>query len=85
MPNKRAEGQRPVLIPMKEEFVKIIDKYSESEGLSRSQLLRDAVYEKLESLGARVPKDVRYAPGRRGKGGKRKPGSAQPAKPSSTE
>jgi hypothetical protein len=72
MPNQRAPGQKLVTVPMKEEFIAAIDSYVLDQGTTKAALIRDAVYEKITRMGLPVPKNVSYAPGRTGKGGKKK-------------
>jgi hypothetical protein len=49
---------------MREEFIDAIDDCAESSGITKSALIRDAVYDKLANMGLRVPKSVTYPPGR---------------------
>ncbi len=72
MPNKRAPGQKLVPIWMNEDFKAAIDACAENTGVSTAWLIRDAVYEKLKLMGHPIPKQITYAPARRGKGGKKK-------------
>ena len=73
MPNKRAKGQKGVLVMMKEGFLSEIDSTLEASGYSdRSTFIRDAVYEKLRSLGVDVPPSSKTSPSRVGVGGRPK-------------
>lgn len=65
VPGQRAKGQKLVPIPMSEEFIADIDRASRAEGYDdRSKFIRQAVREKLESLGYDVPIERTMAPGR---------------------
>jgi hypothetical protein len=73
MPNQRAPGQKQVLTMMKEEFLAEIDSATAKLGYSdRSALIRDAVYEKMERCGVKVPAQFKTAPPRTGKGGRKR-------------
>jgi len=72
MSNQRAPGQKLIAVPMKDEFIDVIDEYVLNEGTSKSAFIREAVYEKLTRMGKPVPKNITYPPGRTGKGGKKK-------------
>jgi hypothetical protein len=70
MPNQRAAGQKLLTVPCDEAFIKFIDENLDRTGYSnRSQFVRDAIAEKLESLGIQVPGGASNAPSRIGKGG----------------
>ena len=61
--NRRAPGQRLIPIPMSEEFVREINAALAPAGYSdRSKFVRDAVYEKLQRLGYRMPREISVAP-----------------------
>jgi metal-responsive CopG/Arc/MetJ family transcriptional regulator len=65
MPNKRAPGQTPILIPMKDQFKDAIDRAYRAEGIDdRSKFIRIAVREKLQAMGKEVPIEWTLAPGR---------------------
>ena len=67
----RADGQKAVIVMMKDEFLDRIDKAMESMGYSdRSTLIRDAVFELLKQHGVEVKLEEKTAPGRKGKGGR---------------
>ena len=71
MPAKRAPGQKPIIVMMKEEFVAEIDGNLGKLGYGdRASLIRDAVIEKMIKLGIDVPKEFSTAPSRVGKGGR---------------
>lgn len=55
----------------REEFLAELDACLDELGYSdRSQFIRDAVFESLERLGIQVPKTLKAAPSRKGKGGR---------------
>jgi hypothetical protein len=70
MPGQRAPGQKLVPVPMSSAFIEFIDaalprlRYSD-----RAKFIRDAVYEKLQRMGLKIPAEVSVAPSRAGKGG----------------
>jgi hypothetical protein len=71
MPAKRAPGQKPVIVMMKEEFIAEIDGNLGKLGYGdRASLIRAAVIEKMIKLGIEVPKEFSLAPSRAGKGGR---------------
>jgi len=71
MPNKRASGQKGVIVMMKEEFISDIDSAIGTAGYSdRSSFIREAVYEKLRALGLDVPPASKAARSRVGVGGR---------------
>ncbi len=71
MPVKRAPGQKPIIVMMKEEFVAEIDGNLEKLGYGdRASLIRAAVIEKMIKLGIKVPTELSVAPSRAGKGGR---------------
>ena len=57
---------------MQDSFLDILDSMVVREGYTRSALIREAVYEKLQRMGIAVPKGITYPPARIRKGGKRK-------------
>jgi Arc/MetJ-type ribon-helix-helix transcriptional regulator len=70
VPNQRAEGQKLIPIPMKEDFIAQIDSAYARMGYSnRSEFIRSAILEKLERGGFRLPAGIALAPDRLGKGG----------------
>lgn len=73
MPGQRAPDQKAVLIMMRDAFIHEIDRLVPLCGYSdRSAFIRDAVYEKLESMGYKLPREISTAPARTGKGGRPK-------------
>jgi len=65
MPNKRAAGQKLLTLPASAEFIRGIDENLAACGYSnRSQFIRDAIIEKLNRGGSRVPKSLSLAPAR---------------------
>lgn len=65
MPNKRAEGQRLINVPMDEDFIEQIDGNLAALGYdNRSSFIRDAIVEKLIEMGVRVPRSITVAPAR---------------------
>ena len=71
MPAKRAPGQKPVIVMMKEEFIAEIDGNLGKLGYGdRASLIRAAVIEKMVRLGIEVPQELSMAPSRAGKGGR---------------
>tara|TARA_R110001599_G_scaffold24690_1_gene88932 strand:+ start:3062 stop:3469 length:408 start_codon:yes stop_codon:yes gene_type:complete len=76
--DKRSEGQKQVLIMMKQEFVDEVDAHAESIGLDRSTFIRNAVYDEMISSGVIIDPRMKSAPSRKGKGGpKKKPTSSE--------
>jgi len=68
MPNVRAPGQKLLNFPAYEDFIKQIDEAVAKSGAGdRSKWIREAIVEKLESLGIRVPPHLASAPPRAGK------------------
>lgn len=66
MPNVRAPGQKPILIPLTNGFLDAIDLAYRNAGFDdRAKFIREAVREKLVSLGIDVPVEITLAPGRR--------------------
>lgn len=67
MPGQRAKNQKLVNLQMKEEFIREIDGAMPLGGYShreRARFIRDAVYEKLERLGLKLPREIAIAPGK---------------------
>jgi hypothetical protein len=61
--------------------LKLVSKVEEARGdLARSQFLREAVVEYMVSRGVPVPKELRNAPDRTGKGGPKQKVSYRPAR-----
>jgi hypothetical protein len=72
---KRAEGQRQVIVWMKEELIDMIDQNLEGMGFSdRARFIRAAIVDKLESGGSDAAPDLALAPMRVGKGGRPRKG-----------
>ena len=70
----RSPGQKLVNIPMDENFIALInDAVLRFNYGDRAKLIREAVTEKQERLGLKVPKELIASPARIGKGG-RSPG-----------
>jgi hypothetical protein len=69
MPNQRASGQTLIGCHVDANFAAEIDRAR--NGKSRSDFLREALFEHLKSLGYRLPETIKYAPDRAGKGGPR--------------
>jgi hypothetical protein len=68
----RSPGQKLVNIPMNEDFIALINDAVERFNYGdRAKLIREAVTEKLERLGLKVPKELVATPPRIGKGGRR--------------
>jgi len=73
MPGQRAEGQKQIITMMKEEFVSEIEASLSKMGYAdRSAFIREAVYEKMDRMGIKVPKEYHVAPVRTGAGGAKK-------------
>jgi len=62
MPSVRSPGQVMLTFWSDVELVRDMDRVRGRK--DRSQFIREAIVEKLDSLGVRVPKDLIYAPGR---------------------
>jgi hypothetical protein len=72
MPNQRAPGQKLLAVPMHHEFIAAIEAAVLRKAYSgKSELIREAVYEKLTKIGLSLPKSITYPPSRRGKGGRK--------------
>lgn len=57
---------------MNEKFIEAIDEAVVSSGYSdRAKFIRDAIVEKLEIMGIKLPKEITSAPSKIGKGGRR--------------
>lgn len=62
---QRSEGQKQVLIMMRQEFLDEIDKAFPLAGFNdRSSFIRDAVYQELLRMGIQVPMVLKTAPER---------------------
>jgi len=73
VPNKRGDGQKQVIVLMKEDFLDEIDRNLETMGFGdRAQFIRTAVMEKMETAGVSIPKILATPPSRAGKGGRPK-------------
>jgi len=71
MPNQRAAGQQLITLYMKETFLRALDRAFPAAGYSaRSEFIRDAILEKLQSMGILLPASEAAAPSRAGKGGR---------------
>lgn len=71
MPNVRGKDQKGVLVMMRESFLEEIDAALPKAGFSdRSKFIRDAVYQRMRSLGFKVAEEDTTAPSRKGKGGR---------------
>jgi len=68
MPNKRASGQSLVGCHVDESFLREIDEAR--GGKSRSDFLREALFELLKKQGHELPDRLKYGPDRTGKGGR---------------
>lgn len=63
--SRRSPGQKPILIPFKNEFLKVINEHYERAGYDdRSKFIRAAVREKLMRMKVNVPIEWTLAPGR---------------------
>lgn len=73
VPGQRADGQKQVIVVMKEDFLQAIDGNLEAMGFGdRSQFIRTAVLEKLARNGVPVVLGNAAPPSRVGKGGRPK-------------
>jgi hypothetical protein len=70
MPNQRASGQILIGCHVDATFAAQIDRAR--QGKSRSDFLREALFEHLLELGYQVPEILKFAPDRTGKGGPRR-------------
>lgn len=69
----RSEDQKPLTFMVKAAFLDEINQACTIAGYSdRSQFIRDAVFAEIERLGIAVPKALKAAPSRKGKGGPKK-------------
>jgi Arc/MetJ-type ribon-helix-helix transcriptional regulator len=79
MTTTRTSGQKLLPIPASQEFINALDGAIRQLGyVSRSQFIRDAVCEKLTSMGVPMDRELALAPSRIGKGGR--PRKVVPAK-----
>lgn len=70
VPSKRSEGQEIVTLWMDGDLLNGIDAArTQLRGMPRSQFIRDAILERLHSMGIRVDPSKTTAPDRAGKGG----------------
>lgn len=73
MAGVRSDGQKQVIVLMREEFLGKIDAAISRMGYNdRASLIRDAIYQMLEEAGEDVIPEDKTAPGRAGKGGRPK-------------
>ncbi len=80
MATLRTPGQKLLPIPASEKFIKELDSGVRECGYpSRAQFIRDAIRDKLCSIGREVPRELALAPSRLGKGGRRR-ADVEPAK-----
>ncbi len=70
MPDQRAAGKSLVGCHVDAAFLAEIDRAR--GGKSRSDFLREALYEHLKALGIQIPERLKHAPDRSGKGGRPK-------------
>lgn len=70
MPDQRAAGQSLVGCHVSSEFLDEIDRAR--RGKSRSDFLREALYDQLKRMGYTLPEALKFAPDRTGKGGRPK-------------
>ncbi len=71
MPNVRGKDQKGVLVMMRESFLEEIDAALPKAGFSdRSKFIREAIYQRLRSLGFDIEPEEPTAPSRKGKGGR---------------
>ncbi len=70
MPDQRAAGQSLVGCHVSSEFLSEIDRAR--GGKSRSDFLREALYDHLKRMGYTLPEAAKFAPDRSGKGGRPK-------------
>lgn len=69
----RSAGQKVINVPMDGKFVAVINEAVERFNYGdRAKLIREAIAEKLERLGVKVPAALTVTPPRVGKGGRRK-------------
>lgn len=67
----RSVGQKLVPVPMSEDFINLINEAVVRFNYGdRAKLIREAITEKLERLGLKVPKEIVITPPRIGKGGR---------------
>lgn len=67
----RSVGQKLVAVPMNEDFITLInDAVVRFNYSDRAKLIREAITEKLERLGLKVPKELIVTPSRIGKAGR---------------
>ena len=76
--NVRSQGQKPIILMVREEFLQKIDEAMPRLGFNdRSSLIREAVYLMLKEAKIPVTPQDKTAPGRAGKGGRPKTGTDQ--------
>ena len=67
----RSAGQKLVAVPMNEDFITLINEVVVRFNYSdRAKLIREAIAEKLERHGIKVPKELIVTPSRIGKAGR---------------
>lgn len=72
MPGQRSEGQKQVIVMMRDQFLDEIDAKLSKLGYSdRATFIRDAVYKELARNGVVLPPELKTAPSRQGKGGRK--------------
>lgn len=72
VPNQRAAGSKLINVPMKQDFIELINESLPALGYSdRSSFIRDAIIEKLDKLGVKVPAQISTPRPRVGKAAKR--------------
>lgn len=73
MPGKRSPDQKLIPVPMNEDFINEINKAVGKSGYaSRAEFIRDAIIEKIQALGIKLPPELAIAPTRIGKGNQKK-------------
>ena len=77
----RSVGQKLVTVPMSEDFINLINEAVVRFNYGdRAKLIREAITEKLERLGLKVPKEIVITPPRIGKGGRPSKAAAKRAR-----
>lgn len=63
MPGQRSKDQKLIPVPMSEDFIREINAAVKKAGYpTRAQFMRDAILEKIQSLGIKLPSDIAVPP-----------------------
>jgi len=71
MPNQRSKGQKLLNFQASKKFIDICDKAAKLGRQTRSEFIRQAIFEALRRRGMKISQSLTAAPSRVGKGGAR--------------